>query len=183
MSNISLIAGAWTAAGSADADNAGNVCSPDYAKKWIGAAGRKNLSGSWFNYLDLPRRQRRFGFSTLHSVLGDNDIDHLNLEVLDNWSITDDRRYAADRTRTNMLLAAETTGPGPVRAGGKVGALGFTAGEFHPAHIAGEFDTSSAEAADTGNHRRRRSHAVREPNDATPAQFCHRARPTRPADS
>ncbi|MBC2637770.1 MULTISPECIES: sugar phosphate isomerase/epimerase [unclassified Rhodococcus (in: high G+C Gram-positive bacteria)] len=145
MSKIDLIAGTWTTAGDADAGNAENDRSPHSFQERIEVAAKAGFTGVGVGYLDLLDAEEQYGFSTLKSVLADNGIEHLELEFLENWFLTDDRRPAADKVRADMLRAAEALGARHIKVGGD-----FTGGEFDADHMAAEFVKLSTDAANAG---------------------------------
>ncbi|MBV6759881.1 sugar phosphate isomerase/epimerase family protein [Rhodococcus opacus] len=145
MSKIDLIAGTWTTAGAADAGNAENDRSPHSFEERIEVAAKAGFTGVGIGYLDLLDAEEQFGFPTLRSVLADNGIEHLELEFLENWFLTDDRRVGADKIRANMLRAAEALGARHIKVGGD-----FSGGEFDSDHMAAEFVKLSTDAANAG---------------------------------
>ena len=145
VSKIELIAGTWTTAGDADAGNAENDRSPHSFQERIEVAAKAGFTGVGIGYLDLLDAEQQYGFPTVKSMLADNGIAHLELEFLENWFLTDDRRAAADEIRANMFRAAEALGARHIKVGGD-----FSGGEFDADHMAAEFVKLCTDAANAG---------------------------------
>ncbi|WP_168702465.1 sugar phosphate isomerase/epimerase family protein [Gordonia paraffinivorans] len=145
MSDIGLIAGTWTTAGAANAGYGNDDRSPHDIKERIEVAAQAGFNGFGIGYLDLLDAEKQFGFPTFKNILTDNGMKYLELEFLDNWFVTDDRRVAADQVRADMFRAAEALGARHIKVGGD-----FTGGEFDADHMTEEFVQLCTEAANAG---------------------------------
>ncbi len=144
MSDIELIAGTWATSGDAAAGTDDDR-SPHPFSERIEAAAQAGFAGVGIGYLDLLQVRDTVGYPAVRTMLADNGIKYLELEMLLNWFVTDERRAAADAQRAVMLTAAEELGARHVKVGGD-----FSGGPFEPDHLAEEFSKLATEAANAG---------------------------------
>jgi sugar phosphate isomerase/epimerase len=144
MTDVELIAGTWATSGDAAAGT-NDDRSPHPFTERITAAANAGFAGVGIGYMDLLEVKHTVGYSEIRKALDDSGMKYLELEMLLNWFVTDDRRAAADQQRNEMLRAAEALGARHIKVGGD-----FGGGPFEPDHMAEEFQDLAQEAQDAG---------------------------------
>lgn len=114
-----LIASCWTAGGDADAVG-GETPSPVDLRARIEAAAQAGWRGFGLMYPDLMHARDTIGYVTLRRMLDDNGIIHVELEYLEDWWETGDRRAESDRRRADLFAAARPLGARHLKVGAGV---------------------------------------------------------------
>jgi sugar phosphate isomerase/epimerase len=117
--DVDLLASCWTTAGSARPLR-GDDASPFPIRDRVEAAARAGYRGFGIVHEDLVRALAELGYAGLRALLDDNGIEHLELEMLNDWFADGDRRVRSDRVRTDLLAAAEALGARHIKVGGEV---------------------------------------------------------------
>jgi sugar phosphate isomerase/epimerase len=117
--DVDLLASCWTTAGSARPLR-GDDASPFPIRDRVEAAARAGYRGFGLVHEDLLRALAELGYAGLRALLDDNGIEHLELEMLNDWFADGDRRVRSDRVRTDLLAAAEALGARHIKVGGEV---------------------------------------------------------------
>lgn len=138
-----LIACYWTLAGNYQFGEHDE--SPFDFRDRVEAAARAGYSGFGLKQADLTRTLDRYGFDGVRSILADNGMRHLELEVLFDWFADGEARQASDRVRRDLLVAAERLGAHHVKAAGD-----FSGRQWPMAQMAEAFRDLAASARDAG---------------------------------
>jgi sugar phosphate isomerase/epimerase len=101
-----LLATCWTTAGDA-APLRGDERSPVPLRERIEATAAAGFRGMGVLHQDLAIAERQYGMAGIRSMLKDNGLMHLELELLTNWWTDGGRRQESDRLRRELLSAAE----------------------------------------------------------------------------
>jgi sugar phosphate isomerase/epimerase len=116
MPNEPLLATCWTTAGDA-APLRGNERSPFRLRDRVEAAAEAGFRGFGLVYADLLVAEREYGFTGIRSMLRDNGVVHVELELLTNWWSTGPLREESDAVRRKLLTAAEALGARVIKVG------------------------------------------------------------------
>jgi len=119
------------------------LCDHDIRDR-IECAARAGYTGMGFWHSDLEVLRETIGFAELRTLLDANGIRHVEVEWLNDWYYTDERRVASDRNRALLLDAAEALGANHI----KVADLGNDGVPFD--RMCADFATLCAEAAERG---------------------------------
>src|SRR2546423_15055426 len=106
MAKDDLLATCWTTAGDS-APLRGDERSPIPVRDRIEASARAGFRGLGLNHADLVAAVHEYGMNGIRSMLEDNGLIHLELELLTNWWTDGPLRRDSDRVRRNLLSAAE----------------------------------------------------------------------------
>jgi sugar phosphate isomerase/epimerase len=68
-------------------------------------------------YADLLVAERDHGMAGIRSLLGDNGLVHVELELLTDWWTDGPRRQRSDTVRRKLLSAAEALGARHIKVG------------------------------------------------------------------
>jgi sugar phosphate isomerase/epimerase len=121
MPDQDLLATCWTTAGDA-APLRGDERSPLPLRERVEAAAAAGFRGFGLLRADLLAAERDHGMAGIRSLLQDNGLVHVELELLTDWWTEGPRRRRSDTVRRDLLSAAEALGAhhvkiGPVDAG------------------------------------------------------------------
>jgi sugar phosphate isomerase/epimerase len=116
LSQEDLLATCWTTAGDA-APLRGDEQSPLPLQERVEAATAAGFRGFGLVYADLLAAERDHGMAGIRSMLQDNGIVHLELELLTDWWGDGLRRQRSDTVRRKLLSAAEALGARNVKVG------------------------------------------------------------------
>ena len=144
MSDVELIAGTWATSGDAAAGTEDDRSPHSFIER-IDAAAQAGFVGVGIGYMDLLEAQNTIGYAEIRKALDDSGMKYLEIEMLLDWFVTDERRAAADEKRNTMLHAAEALGARHIKVGGD-----FNGGPFEPDHMAEEFHKLAQQAQDAG---------------------------------
>jgi sugar phosphate isomerase/epimerase len=142
---VDLLASAWTTAGNAK-PMTDNEESPYELRSRIEAAAGAGYRGFGIVHADLAAARRQMGLRTLRSILDDNGIVHIEVEMLGDWFATGERRRRSDAIRRDLLEAAHVLGAHHIKVGGEIG------GHQWPFEkMAADFHDLCRDAADVGS--------------------------------
>ena len=138
-----LVASCWTTAGDA-APGRGDERSPCALEDRMEAAASAGFRGFGLLHADLIQARDTIGYPALRRMLVAFGLE-LELEFLADWWTDGARRAASDRTRRELLEAAEQLGARHIKAGPEPGSDPFDLDRW-----AAEFARLAAHAADAG---------------------------------
>ncbi|EFL20583.1 sugar phosphate isomerase/epimerase [Streptomyces himastatinicus ATCC 53653] len=116
MTAEDLLATCWTTAGDA-APGRDDQRSPLTLRERAEAAGAAGFTGFGLLYADLVEAERAYGLAGIRSLLEDNGLVHLELELLVDWWADGPRRAASDAVRRDLLRTAEALGAHHIKIG------------------------------------------------------------------
>jgi len=109
MPDQDLLATCWTTAGDA-APLRGDERSPLPLRERVESAAAAGFRGFGLVYADLVVAERDYGMAGIRSLLDDNGLVHLELELLTDWWADGPRRRRSDEVRGKLLEAAGALG-------------------------------------------------------------------------
>jgi sugar phosphate isomerase/epimerase len=109
MPDQDLLATCWTTAGDA-APLRGDERSPLPLRERVESAAAAGFRGFGLVYADLVVAERDYGMAGIRSLLDDNGLVHLELELLTDWWADGPRRRRSDEVRRKLLQAAGALG-------------------------------------------------------------------------
>ena len=113
---MDLLATCWTTAGDA-APKRGDERSPVPLRRRVEAAAAAGFTGFGLVDADLVAAEREYGLRGISSLLQDNGIVHVELELLTDWWTEGPERRASDALRRRLLSAAEALGARDIKLG------------------------------------------------------------------
>jgi sugar phosphate isomerase/epimerase len=144
MPDDTLLATCWTTAGDA-APLRGDERSPFRLRARVEAAAEAGFRGFGLVYADLIVAEQEYGLAGIRSMLQDNGIVHVELELLTNWWTTGPAREKSDSIRRKLLIAAEALGARDIKVAPDV-----SDGPWERVQWATEFSRLAAEAQPVG---------------------------------
>lgn len=110
---VAILGSYWTlAAGTAPIVK--EICDHDIRDR-VECAARAGFSGMGFWHADLEVLRETLGFAELKALLDANGIRHVEVEWLNDWFYTDERRQASNASRALLLDAAEALGANHIK--------------------------------------------------------------------
>jgi sugar phosphate isomerase/epimerase len=144
MTDDRLLATCWTTAGDA-APLRGDQRSPIPVRDRLEAAATAGFRGIGLLHVDLMPALDQYGVRGLRTLLDDNGIVDLELEVLTDWWTDGPARQRSDEVRRDLLDAAEALGARHIKIGPDVSGSPWS----HDRWIA-EFAALAVDAANAG---------------------------------
>jgi sugar phosphate isomerase/epimerase len=144
MYDEDLLATCWTTAGDA-APLRGDERSPVPLRERIEAAAAAGFQGMGLLHQDVATAEREYGMAGIRSMLEDNGLIHLELELLTNWWTDGPLRRESDRVRRELLSAAEALGARHIKIGPDISDVHWN----HDRWVT-EFAALAAEAQEAG---------------------------------
>jgi sugar phosphate isomerase/epimerase len=120
MPDQDLLATCWTTAGDA-APLRGDERSPLPLRERVEAAAAAGFRGIGLLHVDLLAAEQEHGLAGIRSLLDDNGLVHLELELLTDWWADGPRRQRSDAVRRKLLDAAQALGAHHLKVGPDVG--------------------------------------------------------------
>lgn len=117
---IDLVASYFTIAGDVYPHGPHEVSPWDFRSR-VEAAAAAGFRGFGLVHADLMAVSARTGLPLMRSILADNGLRHVELEMLGDWYAEGDRRAESDRVRADLMRAAEALGARHIKVGGDVG--------------------------------------------------------------
>jgi sugar phosphate isomerase/epimerase len=115
--------------------------SPVDIERRIKAVAAAGYRGFGINHADLVAARDTIGLSRLAELFATHGLANIELEIIDYWWETGERRAVSDRVRADLLAAAPVLGAGNIKAG--VGVLGDT---YDPVVLRDAFAALASEA-------------------------------------
>jgi sugar phosphate isomerase/epimerase len=144
MSDERLLATCWTTAGDAN-PLPGDQRSPVPIRERVEAAAAAGFRGLGLLHADLMPALDRYGVRGLRTLLDDNGIVDLELELITGWWAEGPARTQSDRVRRDLFVAAEALGARHIKAAPDV-----TDGPWDRDRWVAEFAALAVEAAAAG---------------------------------
>jgi len=144
MPDEDLLATCWTTAGDA-APLRGDERSPYPLRDRVEAAAEAGFRGLGLNYSDLIAAEEEYGVAGIRSMLQNNGLVHVELELLTDWWTTGPVRAESDSVRRGLLNAAEALGARDIKVSPDV-----SDGPWDRALWAVEFSRLAADARAAG---------------------------------
>ncbi|MEU4673446.1 sugar phosphate isomerase/epimerase family protein [Amycolatopsis sp. NPDC023774] len=139
-----LLSTCWTSAGDVMPLRNGDL-SPFGIRDRVAAAAEAGFSGFGITHTDLVAVRDEVGFPALAREFERHGITTVEVEYLDDWWCSGERRSRSDVVRADLLHAAEALGASHIKAG--AGAAGDT---VEPDVLRAEFAALAREAAAVG---------------------------------
>ncbi len=105
MSEVPILGSFWTLA-EGTAPTGPDVCARDIRTR-IETAARAGFTGMGFWHTDIAAIKQHTSLADMRKMLDDNGIIHIEIEWLNEWFRTDERRVESDQWRALLLDAAE----------------------------------------------------------------------------
>ncbi|MCW2338885.1 sugar phosphate isomerase/epimerase [Sphingobium sp. B2D3A] len=113
LNDVNILGSYWTlAAGTAPVVQ--ELCHHNIRDR-IECASRAGFTGMGFWHSDLAVLRERHGFAEVKAMLAANGIAHIEVEWLNDWYCTGERRAASDESRALLLDAAEALGANHIK--------------------------------------------------------------------
>jgi sugar phosphate isomerase/epimerase len=144
MPDQDLLATCWTTAGDA-APLRGDERSPLSLRERVEATAAAGFRGIGLLLVDLVAAEREHGLAGIRSLLDDNGLVHLELELLTDWWADGPRRRRSDEVRRELLDAAGALGAHHVKVAPDVGG-----GPWDNGRWVAEFAALAADAGQAG---------------------------------
>lgn len=142
--NAEFLATCWTSAGMVVPGRTSAV-SPVPIEERIVAAGEAGYTGFGLATPDLEVARDSIGYSDLSALFQENNLSHIEVEYLEDWWTTGNRRHESDRVRTVLMDAAAALGAHHIKVG-----LGDRQDDDDELRFAREFERLAADAASAG---------------------------------
>lgn len=111
--DIEILGAYWTlAAGTAPV--AKELCDHNIRER-VECAAKAGFTGMGLWHADLEVLRETLGFAELKALLDSNGIRHIEVEWLNDWYCTDERRHGSDANRALLLEAAEALGANHIK--------------------------------------------------------------------
>ena len=145
-----LLATCWTHTGDA-LPVPGRHLSPVDLRVRAEAVAAAGFTGIGFTINDLDVATSAYDLAQVKRICDDFGLVHLEVELLENWWTTGERRRESDRTRAALLTAAEILGARQIKIGPDVEVVdGAVPALTDITHWAAELHQLATQAADAG---------------------------------
>jgi sugar phosphate isomerase/epimerase len=112
---VDLLASYWTI--SAGHPHTDREYSPFDFKDRVKSAARAGFKGFGIWHADLEHVLERYRLAEMKQILGDNGIEHVELEFLTDWFLEGERKKSSDIRKQNLFEAAEVLGARHIKVG------------------------------------------------------------------
>jgi sugar phosphate isomerase/epimerase len=114
--NIELLGSYWTLSAGAE-PHTGREYSPVDFKERVAAAAQGGFKGFGIWHADLAHLQEKYSLKDMRRILDDNGIRHVELEFLQDWFESGEKKRQSDETKKLLLQAAEALPARHVKVG------------------------------------------------------------------
>jgi sugar phosphate isomerase/epimerase len=112
---VDLLASYWTI--SAGVPHTDREYSPFDFKDRVESAARAGFKGIGIWHADLEHVLEKYHLKEMKQILGDNGIEHVELEFLTDWFLEGDRKKSSDMRKRRLFEAAELLGARHIKVG------------------------------------------------------------------
>ncbi|MGH1483598.1 MAG: sugar phosphate isomerase/epimerase family protein [Geminicoccales bacterium] len=147
MQHPELIATYWSMIGDCSPDGPSQVSPIDFRER-VEMARKVGYVGIGFVHADVMSVSARLGFDEMKRILDDNGMNYVEVEMITDWFVTDERRKRSDEVRKDLLHAAERLGAWHIKIGGDFDNDGKN--DWPMDHMIREYEILCGEAADAG---------------------------------
>ncbi|MEM0907228.1 MAG: sugar phosphate isomerase/epimerase [Pseudomonadota bacterium] len=144
---VELVATYWSMIGDCYPGAPSEVSPVDFQAR-VEMANKVGYSGIGFLHADLMAVSQRIGFPAMKTILDDNGMKYVEVEMITDWFMRGERRKRADIKRFELLNAAEKLGAWHIKIGGDVDNDGKNYWPME--HMVQEFEVLCKQAADAG---------------------------------
>ncbi len=144
---IELVASYWSISGDCYASGPSEV-SPFALIERVEMARKVGFRGVGFVHADIMAVADRIGLESMRTILKDNDMKYVEVEILGDWFADGARRAASDLVRRDLLTAAEALAARHIKICGDIENEGRNAWPMEK--MVAELKQLADEAADAG---------------------------------
>jgi sugar phosphate isomerase/epimerase len=116
---VELIASYWSIAGDCYASGPSEVSPFDFRER-VETAREVGYRGMGFVHADLMAVAERIGFKTMKSILNDNGMKYVEVEIIGDWFADGEKRRRSDVVRKDLLRAAEELNAWHIKIGADI---------------------------------------------------------------
>lgn len=119
MKPVELVASYWSIAGDCYSSGPTEVSPFDFRAR-VETAREVGYRGVGLVHSDLLAVSEKIGFPAMKSILDDNGMKYVEVEIVSDWFTDGEQRRRSDRVRKDLLKAAEQLGAWHIKAGGNI---------------------------------------------------------------
>ena len=116
---VELIASYWSISGDCYASGPSEVSPFDFRER-VETAREVGYRGMGFVHADLMAVAERIGFRTMKSILDDNGMKYVEVEIIGDWFADGEKRRRSDVVREDLLRAAEELNARHIKIGADI---------------------------------------------------------------